>query len=310
MRVFVAGHNGMVGSSILRQAPSNYTVLTANKSQLDLTDEYNVQIYLEKMHPDAIILAAAKVGGIGANSANQKSFLYENLKIQNGVMSAASKIGIKKFIFLGSSCIYPRYAEQPIKETSLLSGPLEPTNEGYALAKIAGIRLARAIYEEDKLEYFSLMPTNLYGPNDNFDLVDSHVPASLMRKFHTAKMQDLQEVEIWGTGTPMREFLHVDDLAHACWYFLDRKVGGEIINIGTGEDISIMSFAELMASVVGYDGKIKLNPAKPDGVPKKLLDVSKARNLGWEYRIKLEDGLRQTYNWFTYALKVGKVRGY
>ena len=250
------------------------------------------------------------MGGIGANSKHQMGFLLDNLKIQNAVIEAAVKLQIPKLIFLGSSCIYPKLAPQPINENSLLSGFLEPTNEGYALAKIAGVRLCRAVFEEHNLEYFSLMPTNLYGPEDNYDLESGHVPASLMRRFHEAKTANSTEVVVWGTGLPRREFMHVDDLASACWHLLGQKVGGELINVGTGTDIEIREFATLMADVVGFKGEIIFDPSKPDGTPRKLLDVTKIHSLGWRHKIELFDGLSRTYEWYTNALSKGEVRGY
>ena len=259
--------------------------------------------------PDAIILAAAKVGGIEANAAHQKDFLLENLKIQNAVIEAASSLRIKNLLFLGSSCIYPKHAPQPICENSLLTGPLESTNEGYAIAKIAGIKLCRSIHEEQGLNYFSLMPTNLYGPNDNYDPHMSHAPAALIRKFHEAKINGTGEVVVWGSGTPRREFMHVDDMAEACWYMLEKKVGGELINVGTGEDISISEFAKLISKVVGFQGKITYDSLKPDGTPRKVLNVSKIETYGWKHKIKLEDGLKMTYAWYLDALVKGEVRG-
>jgi GDP-L-fucose synthase len=232
------------------------------------------------------------------------------LRLQDSVISSASELGIPKLIFLGSSCIYPRLAVQPISESALLSGPLEPTNEGYALAKIAGIKLCESIFQENKLDFFSLMPTNLYGPNDNFDLNTGHVPASLMRKFHEGKVRSLGEVVVWGTGAPRREFMHVDDLANACWHMLDQNVGGQLINIGTGKDVSIAEFAKLVAKVVGFEGEIVFDTSKPDGTPRKLLDVTRANSLGWRHQIELEDGLSQTYDWFVPALRNGEIRGY
>ena len=310
MKVFVAGHKGMVGSSIVKQAPRDAVLVTKSRSELMLSSEMAMNHFFEVENVDVVILAAAKVGGIGANSKYLKEFLVENLQIQNSIMVAAAKNLVQKFVFLGSSCIYPRMATQPISESSLLTGPLEPSNEGYALAKIAGIRLARAIHDQDGLDYFSLMPTNLYGPNDNFDNFSSHVPAALMRKFHEAKINNESEVVVWGTGNPRREFMHVDDMAKACWYMLDQEVGGELINIGTGEDVSIADFASLMARIVGYEGKIVYDTTKPDGTPRKLLDVTKAHSYGWKHQIELEDGLRQTYAWFIDALAKGEVRGY
>jgi len=310
MKVFVAGQNGTVGASLIRMAPPRFNLVTAGRNELDLEDNQAVRDFFLKVSPDAVILAAAKVGGIRANSKNQRQYLLQNLRIQNSVIDTAANLGIKKLIFLGSSCIYPRMADQPILESSLLTGELEPTNEGYALAKIAGIRLCKAIHEETSLEYFSLMPTNLYGPNDNFDLESSHVPAALMRKFHEAKVRGEQEVVVWGTGKPRREFMHVDDMARACWHMLDQNAGGELINVGTGEDLQIAEFAELMAKVVGYEGNIVYDSSKPDGTPRKLLDVSKIHSYGWKHQIELEDGLKQTYAWFQDALEKGEVRGY
>ena len=300
----------MVGSSVVKQAPRDAVLVTRSRSELMLSSETAMNHFFEEEDIDVVILAAAKVGGIGANSKFQKEFLVENLQIQNSIMVAAAKNLVQNFIFLGSSCIYPRMAPQPITESSLLTGPLEPSNEGYALAKIAGIRLARAIHDQDGLNYFALMPTNLYGSNDNFDNFSSHVPAALMRKFHEAKLNGIPQVVVWGSGKPRREFMHVDDMARACWHMLNQDVGGELINIGTGEDVSIADFATLMAKVVGYEGKIIYDTSKPDGTPRKLLDVSKAHSYGWKYEIELEEGLEQTYAWFVDALAKGEVRGY
>ena len=310
MRIFVAGHKGMVGSSILRSAPQEHEIITATRSEIDLTNSREIKSFLQANSIDAVVMAAAKVGGIGANSKFQKAFLVENLNLQNGILVGASDAGIARLVFLGSSCIYPKLAPQPISESSLLTGILEPTNEGYALAKIAGIRLCKAIFDEQSLKFFSLMPTNLYGPNDNFDKFASHAPAALMRKFHEAKVSNDPEVVVWGTGKPRREFMHVDDMARACWYMLDRNVGGELINIGTGEDVTIAEFANLIAKVVGYGGRITYDSSKPDGTSRKLLDVSKAHSHGWKHMIELEDGLRQTYAWFVDTLAKGEVRGY
>lgn len=310
MRIFVAGHNGMVGSSILRLAPQEHEIITASRTEIDLTNSQEVKSFLKGNSVDAVVMAAAKVGGIGANSKFQRAFLVENLNLQNGILVGASDAGIARLIFLGSSCIYPKLAPQPISESSLLTGILEPTNEGYALAKIAGIRLCKAIFDEQSLNFFSLMPSSLYGPNDNFDKFSSHAPAALIRKFHEAKVSNDPEVVVWGTGKPRREFMHVDDMARACWYMLDQNVGGELINIGTGEDVTIAQFADLIAKVVGYGGSIVYDSSKPDGTPRKLLDVNKAHSHGWKHMIELEDGLRQTYAWFVDALAKGEVRGY
>jgi GDP-L-fucose synthase len=310
LKAFIAGHNGLVGSALVRNAPASFEILTAGRTELPLQDSNEVSKFLEIHKPDLIVLAAGRVGGIGANSSHQKDFLVENLTIQNNVITAASKVGVPNLIFLGSSCIYPRLAPQPIQEESLMTGPLEPTNEGYALAKIAGIRLCKAIFEEEGLNYFSLMPTNLYGPHDNFDLKSSHLPAALMRRFHEAKVKGSKMVEIWGTGTPRREFMHSDDLANACWFMSDKQAGGDLLNVGTGIDLRISEFAQLMANVVGYQGKMTYDTARPDGAPQKILDVSKMKSLGWSSKIKLADGLQETYSWFEGELEKGGVRGY
>lgn len=231
------------------------------------------------------------------------------MKIQNSVIEAASLLYVPNLVFLGSSCIYPKFADQPISEQSLLKGQLEPTNEGYAIAKIAGIKLCRSIYEEQNLNFFSLMPTNLYGPNDNFNPKTSHVPAALMRKFHEAKISGSSEVVVWGSGTPRREFMHVDDMADACWYMLEQKAGGELINVGTGNDIEIREFANLIAEIVGFNGEIVFDTSKPDGTPRKVLDVSKVHSFGWKHRIDLVDGMKNTYAWYKHALEKGEVRG-
>jgi GDP-L-fucose synthase len=312
MKVYIAGHGGLVGRALLRSAPFGTQLVTSERAEVDLRNRTEVVNFLKSSAPDAIILAAAKVGGIGANSAHQKQFLLNNLEIQNAVIGAASELGIPNLIFLGSSCIYPKLADQPIQEKSLLTGPLEPTNEGYALAKIAGIRLCRAIFEEQGLNYFSLMPTNLYGPHDNFDKFSSHVPAALMRKFHEAKNSKAEYVEVWGTGEPRREFMHVDDMATACWFMLQRPGGGrgELINVGTGKDLKIREFASLMAKVVEFEGEIRFDTSKPDGTPRKLLDVNKIHGYGWSHQIDLHEGLRSTYAWLCENLSAGGVRGY
>jgi GDP-L-fucose synthase len=310
MRTYIAGHLGLVGSALMRNSPNPDLVVTARRDELNIVNEEDVYKFLVKNNVSRVILAAAKVGGIGANSAKPRIFLYENLLIQNSVMMAALRANISSLAFLGSSCIYPKFAEQPIREESLLRGELEPTNEAYALAKIAGIKLASYIHQESNQNFFSLMPSNLYGPNDNFDLITSHVPAALLRKFHEAKQNGHAEVTVWGTGTPLREFMHVDDLARACWLMLDKEVGGEIINIGTGSEISISSFAEMIASVVGFQGEILYDRTKPDGTPRKLLSVAKAHSLGWNHQVELEDGMKSTYSWFKSALVKGGVRGY
>ncbi len=308
-RVLILGKSGLVGSALLRNAPEGLQTFAPSREELNLQNRSEVSRYIDRHQISSVILAAAKVGGIGANSRHQKDFLLQNLEIQNSVIGAASNLEIPNFLFLGSSCIYPRMANQPINESSLLTGPLEVTNEGYALAKIAGIRLCKAIYEEQSLNYFSLMPTNLYGPNDNFDLLDSHVPAALMRKFHEAKINDSQAVSVWGTGSPLREFMHVDDMANACWFMLNTNAGGQLFNVGTGVETSIHDFAILMSSVVGFDGEICFDATQPDGTPRKLLDSRKIQSLGWEHKISLAEGLKNAYEWYVEALERGCVRG-
>src|SRR5438309_5934115 len=299
-KIFVAGHRGMVGSTLVRrlEAEAFSNVVTRERAQLDLTDESAVAKFFAEEKPDIVILAAAKVGGIKANNDYPVEFLVENLRIQNNVIRSAYENGVRKLLFLGSSCIYPKFAPQPILESALLSGPLEPTNEAYAIAKIAGIKLCQAFSREYGANFISAMPTNLYGPNDNFDLETSHVLAALMRKAHEAKTRKVRELAGWGSGTPRREFLHVDDLASACLLLLEKYDSSEIINVGCGEDISIRELAELICDVVGFDGKLAWDATKPDGMPRKLLDVTKLRDLGWRATIPLREGIARTYDWF------------
>ena len=300
-----------MGKALLRAAVSQgQSVITANHSDLDLMDSSSVLEFFKKNKPISVILAAAKVGGIYANMSQKRSFFSDNLAIQNSVIHGALETGVKKLIFLGSSCIYPKLAEQPIKEQSLLTGPLEPTNEAYALAKISGVKLCQYIREESGLDYFSLMPTNLYGPGDNFDLKNSHVPAALMRKFHEAKIANAAEVKIWGTGLPMREFMHVHDLADAVWFTHANPPVESMINVGLGSEISIKSFAEKMAKVVEYKGNLVFDTSMPDGTPRKLLDSSKIFQMGWRPKISLDSGLESTYKWFVENIESGLVRGY
>jgi GDP-L-fucose synthase len=299
-KIFVAGHRGMVGSAFMRrlQAEGFTNLLKPQRFQLDLMKEEAVLQFFLKESPDIVILAAAKVGGIKANNDNPVEFLLENLRIQNNVIRSASQSGVRKLLFLGSSCIYPKLAPQPIPESALLSGPLEPTNEAYAIAKIAGIKLCQAYAREYGAKFISVMPTNLYGPNDNFDLETSHVLAALVRKAHEAKAQNEKQLIVWGTGKPRREFLHVDDLAAACLLLLEKYDSPEIINIGCGEDVTIRELAELVCEVVGFDGKLVWDKTKPDGTPRKLLDVTRIRKLGWQPTIPLRKGIAQTYEWF------------
>jgi GDP-L-fucose synthase len=299
-KIFVAGHRGMVGSAVMRRlkAEGFSNLVTRDRSQLDLADESAVAKIFAEERADIVIVAAAKVGGIKANNDYPVEFLLENLRIQNNVIRSAYEAGVRKLLFLGSSCIYPKFAPQPIPETALLSGPLEPTNEAYAIAKIAGIKLCQAYSREYGANFISAMPTNLYGPNDNFDLETSHVLAALMRKAHEAKERKDQKLIVWGTGKPRREFLHVDDLASACLLLLEKYDSPDIINVGCGEDISIRELAELICDVVGFDGELAWDTTKPDGTPRKLLDVTKLRALGWKPAITLRKGIAQTYDWF------------
>lgn len=305
MRTFVAGHNGMVGSAICRQMKTA-EIMAAPRDVLDLENQSQVERFFDANRPDRVILAAAKVGGIHANNTQRADFIYNNLQIQNNVIHAAYKFGVKKLLFLGSSCIYPRMASQPIKEESLLMGPLEPTNEMYAVAKIAGIKMCEAYYQQYGCDFISVMPTNLYGGvGENFDLESSHVLPALIRRFHEAKTRGDKNVTLWGTGSAYREFMYVDDMASACLFIMDNLSAKDLyaqgishINIGTGEDISIRHLAQKIAATVGFKGEIIFDASKPDGTPKKLLDVSRLKNMGWEYKTTLEEGIYKTYNWY------------
>ena len=299
-KIFVAGYLGMVGSAFMRRlgAEGFTNLLKPDRSQLDLMDEHAVLPFFLEKKPDVVILAAAKVGGIQANNDHPVEFLLENLRIQNNVIRSADQSGVRKLLFLGSSCIYPKFAPQPIPESALLTGPLEPTNEAYAIAKIAGIKLCQAYAREKGKKFISVMPTNLYGPNDNFDLETSHALAALLRKAHEAKTRNEKKLVVWGTGEPRREFLHVDDLAAGCLLLLEKYDSPEIINIGYGEDITIRELAELICDVVGFDGELVWDKTKPNGTPRKLLDVTSIRKLGWEPTISLRNGIAQTYEWF------------
>jgi GDP-L-fucose synthase len=299
-QIFVAGHRGMVGSALMRRLQSEgfSNLLVGDRPKLDLGNESAVAKFFADEKPAVVILAAAKVGGIKANNDYPVEFLLENLRIQNNVIRSAYENGARKLLFLGSSCIYPKLAPQPIPEAALLSGPLEPTSEAYAIAKIAGIKLCQAYAREHSANFISVMPTNLYGPNDNFDLETSHVLAALVRKAHEAKTRKDREVTVWGSGKPRREFLHVDDLASACLLLLQKYNSPEIINVGCGEDISIRELAELICDVVGFDGELTWDKNKPDGTPRKLLDITKLEALGWKPSIPLRDGIAQTYEWF------------
>ncbi len=296
-KIFIAGSNGMVGSAIVRKLlKAGYdNLLTPSSKELDLRNQAAVEAFFEAEKPEYIFLAAAKVGGIMANNTYRAEFLYDNLIIEANVIHAAHKFGVKKLLFLGSSCIYPKMAPQPLKEEYLLTGPLEPTNEPYAIAKIAGIKLCEAYRDQYGDNFISAMPTNLYGPNDNYDLANSHVIPALLQKIHNAKVNGDKTVEIWGSGNPRREFLHVDDLADACFYMMHNYEERQFVNVGTGEDISIRELAELIAKIVGYQGEFVFNTEKPDGTPRKLLDVSILTGKQWHPAIGLEEGLRSVY---------------
>lgn len=299
MRVYIAGIGGMVGSAIAQEAQLNgHDTLGKTSSLLDFRDRSSVFLELETMRPDALIISAAKVGGILSNSNFPVDFLSENLQIQTNLLDAAHHAGIQRVVFLGSSCIYPKFAEQPILESSLLTGLLEPTNEPYAIAKIAGLKLVEAYRKQHKHNWISIMPTNLYGPKDNFNLVSAHVLPALLNRFHTAKIAQLSKVEIWGDGTPLREFLHVSDLARACLLLLEKYNEDAPINVGSGMEISIRELALLVAKCVDYRGGIEFDLDKPNGTPRKLLDSSKITELGWQPQVTLSEGIKSTYNWF------------
>jgi GDP-L-fucose synthase len=302
-KIYIAGHRGMVGSAIKRNLESKgyINLMCRSHSELDLTDQQAVNEFFESEKPEYVFLAAAKVGGILANSTYPAEFIYDNLMIEANIIHAAHIYGVKKLLFLGSSCIYPKFAPQPMKEEYLLTGELESTNEAYAVAKIAGIRLCKHYNQQYDTNFISVMPTNLYGPNDNFDLETSHVMPALIRKFHEAKINNEPKVTIWGSGSPKREFLHVDDMADACIYLMenyDYADIGEFVNIGVGKDLSIKELAELIKDVVDYEGDIVYDSSKPDGTPRKLLDVSKLNGLGWTSSIGLKEGIKATYRWY------------
>lgn len=299
-RVFVAGHRGLVGQAIVRrlQAAGLDNLLLRSSAELDLRSQAVVDRFFEQHRPEFVFLAAAKVGGILANDTYPADFIRNNLQIQTNVIDAAHRYGTTKLQFLGSSCIYPKHAPQPMPESCLLTGPLEPTNEWYAIAKIAGLKMCQAYRRQYGFNAITVMPTNLYGPGDNFDLSTSHVLPALIRKFHEAKERGDREVTIWGTGTPRREFLHVDDLADACLYLMERYESGDVVNVGWGEDVSILELAGIVQEVTGFAGSLRLDPSKPDGTLRKLLDVSRLRSQGWAPSIQLRDGIAETYRWF------------
>ena len=306
-KIYVAGHRGMVGSAIVRKLTSlGYTnLLTRTSTELDLRNQQQVADFFEVEKPEYVFLAAAKVGGIVANNTYRADFLYENLAIQNNIIHGSYLNKVKKLMFLGSSCIYPKLAPQPLKESYLLSGYLEQTNEPYAIAKIAGIKMCEAYRAQYGCNFISVMPTNLYGINDNYDLVNSHVLPAMIRKFHEAKDKGASEMTLWGTGSPMREFLHADDLAEACLFLMENYNESELVNIGTGEDVTIKNLAALVKQIVGFQGEIIWDTSKPDGTPRKLMDVSKLHGLGWHHKIALEDGIKLAYQDFLKLTEAG-----
>lgn len=310
LNIYVAGHKGLVGSALVRRIENvgKHTWIGATRDELDLCDRNAVFDFIGQNRPDGVIIAAAKVGGIVANRDYPVEFLSENVQVQTNLMDAAHKFNVENLVFLGSSCIYPKFAPQPINEDSLLTGPLEETNEAYAIAKIAGVKLVQAYRKEFGRKWTSAMPTNLYGPGDNFDPQSSHVLPALLRKFHEASLSGAESVTLWGSGSPRREFLHVDDLAKAVLFLLQGYDGATAINVGTGVDLEISELAGLIAQVTGYDGQINWDTSKPDGTPQKLLDVGRINKLGWTSEITLDQGLRTTYDWFVNALAAGNLR--
>jgi GDP-L-fucose synthase len=308
-RIYVAGHRGMVGSAIIRKliAEGYSNLVLRTSGELDLRNQSAVNEFFEHQKPEYVFLSAAKVGGIQANNIYRAQFLYENLMIESNIIHASYVTGVKKLLFLGSSCIYPKLAPQPLQEESLLTGLLEQTNEPYAIAKIAGIKLCEAYRDQYGCNFISAMPTNLYGPNDNYDLNNSHVLPALIRKFHTAKNEGTDHVEVWGTGSPMREFLHVDDLADACYFLMQNYSEKMFVNVGTGEDLTIKALAEMVKEIVGYQGELRWNTTKPDGTPRKLMDVSRLHGLGWKHRIALHQGISAVYNEFK-QMNIEEVR--
>lgn len=299
-RIYIAGHQGMVGSAVKRRLEREgfNNILSRTSSELDLRDQQAVRFFFQEEQPEVVVDAAARVGGIMANNEYPWQFLYENLEIQNNIIAAAHEQDVDKLVFLGSSCIYPKHADQPMSEEALLTGPLEPTNQWYAIAKITGVKMVDALRRQYNRDYISLMPTNLYGPRDNFDLKTSHVLPAMIRKFHDARENGHAIVPLWGTGSPMREFLHVDDVADAVFFTMNHDMEHDLYNVGTGKDITIKNLALLIQDIVGHKGEINWDTSKPDGTPRKLMDVSRLKEAGWKYHIELEEGIRMTYEWF------------
>jgi GDP-L-fucose synthase len=308
-RIFIAGHSGLVGSGVVRalQREGFKNLIVSARSELDLTEQSAVRRFFDEQRPDAVVMAAARVGGIYANSTRPAAFIRDNLLMQDNVIDASHRAGVSKFVFLGSSCVYPKFAPQPIKEEYLLTGLLEPTNEWYAVAKIAGLKMCQAYRREFGFNAISLMPTNLYGPGDNFDLNNSHVLPALIRRFHDAKVNGDESVVVWGTGTPRREFLYVDDLAEAIIFMLQTYNDEPIVNIGWGDDVTIQGLAEMVMAVTEYRGRLVFDTSKPDGTPRKLLDVSRLKALGWQPRISLREGIEKTYSWFQEHARDGRL---
>ncbi len=308
-KIYVAGHRGLVGSAIVRnlRAKGYTNILERTHKELDLTNQARVYDFFEKEKPDVVVLAAAKVGGINANNTTPAEFAYINMQIQCNVINAAHINGVKKLLFLGSTCIYPKLAPQPIPEDALLTGPLEPTNEAYAIAKISGLEMCKFYKRQYGDDFISCMPTNLYGPHDNYDLSGSHVMPAMIRKFHEAKVNGAPFVELWGTGSPLREFLYVDDMADACVFLLENYSGEQHVNIGTGKEVSIKELAETVKKTVGYEGEIKWNKDMPDGTPRKLTDVTKLHGLGWNHKVELEEGVKLAYEWFKENVEVARM---
>lgn len=310
-KIYVAGHRGLVGSAIVRNLKSKgyNNIVGRTHKELELTDQQAVRAFFEEERPDVVVLAAAKVGGINANNTTPAEFIYDNMQVQCNVIHCCHQYGIKKLLFLGSTCIYPKMAPQPIPEDALLTGPLETTNEAYAVAKIAGMEMCKFYKRQYGDDFISCMPTNLYGPHDNYDLSGSHVLPAMIRKFHEAKLNHAPSVELWGTGTPLREFLYVDDMADACVFLLENYNGEQHVNIGTGKEITIRELAEMVKKTVGFEGEIIWNDSMPDGTPRKLTDVTKLHSLGWRHKVELEEGIRMAYDWFKENVDHARMNG-